>query len=86
MPSTPPELPPDQETPFSVMWFETTLGVKYEMPDMQEHEVTEAHKNLDATFKDQYFHVRNTSGVIMMIPKRIIKKAGVKDRCFWEVG
>lgn len=67
-----------------MMWFETTLGTCYHMPDMQEHEVTEAHKNLDTTDKSQYVHVRNTSGVIMMIPKRIIAKAGVGERCFWE--
>jgi len=66
------------------MWFETILGVRYVMPDMRGSEVDEAHRNLDTSDKSQYVHVRNVSAVIMMIPKRIIKRAGVGDRCFWE--
>jgi hypothetical protein len=54
------------------------------MPDMRGSEVDEAHRNLDTSDKSQYVHVRNVSAVIMMIPKRIIKRAGVGDRCFWE--
>ena len=84
MPSSQKELPPSETSPFSVMWFETKLGVRYEMPDMQESDVTEAHRYLDEADNSQYVHVRNISSAILMIPKRIIKKAGVADRCFWE--
>lgn len=84
MPDSSKELQAGEASPFSVMWFATKLGTIYEMPDMQEQEVTEAHRQLDTTDVSQYISVRNTSGVLMMIPKRIIKTAGVGDRCFWE--
>lgn len=84
MPDSSKELQAGEASPFSVMWFATHQGTIYEMPDMQEHEVTEAHKYLAEADKSQYVHVRNTSGAILMIPKRIIKTAGVGDRCFWE--
>lgn len=54
------------------------------MPDMLEHHVTEAHRNLDTADISQYIHVKNVSDALLMLPKRIIKKAGVGERCFWE--
>jgi len=71
-------------SPLVIMWFETKLGVRYVMPDMMPSYVTNAHHNLDAADGDQYVHVRNVSGVLFSIPKRIIHQAGVGDRCFWE--
>jgi len=85
MPNSPKKLQAGQEsTPLVTMWFETTLGVRYEMPDMMEHHVDDAHRNLDQADLSQYVHVRNVSDAIYMIPKRIIQKSGVGDRCFWE--
>lgn len=66
------------------MWLETTMGVRYDLPDMLEEHVTEAHKNLDTADLSQHVHLRNVSGALLMVPKRIIKKAGVGERCFWE--
>lgn len=60
------------------------MGVRYELPDMQEIHVTEAHKNLDGADRSQHVHLRNISEALLMIPKRIIGKAGVGERCFWE--
>ena len=53
------------------------------MPDMLEVHVTEAHRQLD---EDHQEHVSllNVSDACLVIPKRIIAKAGVGDRCFWE--
>jgi hypothetical protein len=65
------------------MWFETKMGEKYRMPDMMKQHVTEAHKDLDQADRE-YVHVQNVSNAILMIPKRIISKAGVGERCFWE--
>jgi hypothetical protein len=52
------------------------------MPDMLHSHVDEAHRQLDT--KSGSITVMNISGVIMVIPKHILKKAGVGDRCFWE--
>ena len=68
------------------MWFETRLGVRYEMPDMMEEHITKTHKHLDLLHHDAQLVVLNLSGVTLVIPKRIIKKVGVGDRCFWEAG
>jgi len=58
------------------------MGVRYTMPDMLHSHVDEAHRQLDT--KSGSITVMNISGVIMVIPKHILKKAGVGDRCFWE--
>lgn len=85
MSDSPKKLQTRQESDSLVtMWFTTTLGARYEMPDMMEHHVTDAHRYLNEADLDQYVHVRNVSDAIYMIPKRIIQKAGVGKRCFWE--
>lgn len=76
------EFQADKETPFHVMWFVTKLGVKYEFPDMGATQVDSAVKQLHGLF-DQ-MAVTNISGSCLVIPKRIIKKAGVGERCCWE--
>ena len=69
--------------PLVRMWFETTLGVRYEMPDMMPHQVSAAHRNLDDMEADKII-VFNISEVCLVLPRRILKKAGAGDRCFWE--
>jgi hypothetical protein len=64
------------------MWFETSLGVRYEMPDMQANHVDSAHRQLAGDF--DRIMMNNVSEVVMVIPKRILAKAGVGERCFWE--
>jgi hypothetical protein len=64
------------------MWFETHLGTKYELHDMLAKHVDAAHRQLDTSLDS--ITVLNVSEVAMLIPKRIIKKAGVGERCFWE--
>lgn len=66
------------------MWFETKLGVRYEMPDLLEEQVSEAHKSLDHSHEESLIVLTNISRVMLGIPRRIIKRAGVGDRCFWE--
>lgn len=70
--------------PLVTMWFETKMGEKYRMPDMMRQHVTEAHKDLDTAKSDQYVAVRNVSDAVLMLPKRIISRAGVSEHCFWE--
>lgn len=67
-----------------MMWFETRLGTRYEMPDMLQDQVSKTHRTLDQIDHDSQLVVLNISEVTLVIPKRIIKKAGVGDRCFWE--
>lgn len=82
--STQKELQTGETTDLLVtMWFETKMGEKYRMPDMMRQHVTEAHKDLDQEDRE-YVHVQNVSNAILMIPKRIINRAGVGERCFWE--
>ncbi len=69
---------------FHVMWFETHLGARYEMPDMTEDQITKTHKHLDTISEESQLIVTNISSVTLVLPKRIIRKAGVGDRCFWE--
>jgi hypothetical protein len=83
MPDSSKKLQADQ-TPFVTMWLETSLGTRYEFPDMLEHHVTEAHRNLDTAELSQSVHIRNVSEALLMLPKRIITRAGVGSRCFWE--
>jgi len=59
------------------------MGVRYEMPDMMPHQVTAAHRNLDDRQTDRII-VFNVSEVCLILPRRIIKKAGCGDLCFWE--
>ena len=73
----------DQETNLVTMWFETTMGVRYEMPDMLS-------VHTDASLK-QFFEavgenvsVINVSGVCLLLPKRIVGKVGVGERIMWE--
>jgi len=83
MPDPSEKLQTDQETPFSVMWFATHQGTIYEMPDLLEHQVGEIHHMLDKG-GGELIIITNVSGVMLSIPRRIIKTAGVGDRCFWE--
>jgi len=69
---------------FHTMWLETHLGTRYEMPDMLREHVGVAHAALDKTSPDGKLVVTNISDSALVIPKRIVKKAGVGDRCFWE--
>jgi len=88
MSSTQEELRTSEETPLKTMWFVTHLGARYEMPDMLREHITAAHTQLD-TAEDSIDHAENVvaanvSDVVLLLPKRIINKAGVGDRCFWE--
>ena len=84
MSSTPKELQADQSipSPFVTMWFETTLGVRYTFPDMQTNHVDAAHQQLCGDF-DRITCI-NISEAVLVVPKRILVKAGVGERCFWE--
>jgi len=83
MSDTQEELQAGEEAPLVTMWFETHLGARYEMPDMLRERVDEAHRQLDTPGLDR-ISVLNISEAMMFLPKRIIKKAGVGKRCFWE--
>ena len=69
----------------STMWFETRLGQRYELPDMLREHVTYAHEQVATSHHESTVIMINVSGVSLCIPKRIIAKAGVGERCFWEV-
>lgn len=71
-----------ESSPLNVMWFETHLGARYELPDMLSKHITLAHRQLDEA--GDLVSVLNVSDVVLLLPRRIIKKAGVGDRCFWE--
>lgn len=81
MPDPSQELPTGPE-PYSVFWFRTRLGTLYTMPDMLPQHVDEARRQLDLPVTN--ITLRNISDVAMVVPRRIIKTAGVNDRCFWE--
>lgn len=49
---------------------------------MTDGDVDTAVRQLHANFESVTFI--NISMVVLVIPKRIILKAGVNDRCFWE--
>lgn len=66
------------------MWVETKLGVRYDMPDMLEEHITRAHRCLDAAGVHMNIVITNISEVTLVMPKRIVRRAGVGDRCFWE--
>jgi len=81
--SDPPEdLQTGKTPPFVVMWLETKRGVKYTMPDMLTTHVTMAHRQLDGI--QDMVTVVNVSGAVLILPRRIIKSAGVGVRMFWE--
>ena len=84
MSDTQKEFQTGEESPLKTMWFETYLGAKYEMPDMTDEHITNAHKLLDAPKGIINVTVLNISEAALVLPRRIIKKAGVGDRCFWE--
>ena len=88
MSSTQEELRTSEETPLKTMWFVTHLGVRYEVPDMLRDQITAAHAQLgeSANSVDHAENVvaTNISDVVLLLPKRIIHKAGVGDRFFWE--
>lgn len=83
MSGAPQELPTSQE-PYSTFWFRTRLGTLYYLPDMLPQHVDEARRQLDLPVTN--IALRNISDVAMVVPRRIIKSAGVNDRCFWEAG
>jgi hypothetical protein len=84
MSDTQKELQTSEESPLKTVWFETHLGVKYEMPDMLDEHITNAHRLLDGTKQIVNITILNVSEAVLLLPRRIIKKAGVGDRCFWE--
>ena len=81
MPGTQTELPTGSGS-LSTFWFETRLGTRYEFPDMTDGDVDTAVRQLHANLESVTFI--NISMVVLVIPKRIILKVGVNDRCFWE--
>lgn len=82
MSNTPEDVQASEESPLLTMWFETKLGVRYEVPDMLATHVDAAHRQLDTSL--ERITVLNISEVTVLLPKRIIKRAGVGERCFWE--
>lgn len=84
MSDTQKELQASEGSPLKTMWFETHLGTKYEMPDMVDEHVTKTHKLLDGPEEIANITVLNLSEAVLLLPRRIIKRAGVGDRCFWE--
>lgn len=72
----------DDEDLYSTLWLRTKLGTMYYMPDMLSSDIDHALRQLDAPMEE--IAIRNISGVIMVIPKRIIQSAGVGERKMWE--
>lgn len=60
------------------------MGVRYEMPDMTEADITQVHKQLDHSNDDGHIIASNVSEAVLSLPKRILKRAGSGGRCFWE--
>lgn len=84
MSDTQKELQASEGSPLKTMWFETHLGTKYELPDMTDEHVTNAHKLLDSSKEIVNVTILNISEAVLVLPRRIVKKVGVGDRCFWE--
>jgi hypothetical protein len=82
MPDTPEELQTSEEGPFFIMWFETHMSARYELPDMLATQIDSVHRQLDGGLNT--IIAVNVSQVCLAIPSRIIRKAGVGGRCFWE--
>lgn len=68
--------------PFVTCWLETRMGTKYEMPDMLPVHVDQLAKSLDTEIDT--VTVLNVSNVVLILPKRILSRAGSGNRCFWE--
>lgn len=83
MPDTQEKLQAGEEGPLKKMWLETHLGDRYELPNMPPVQIAAAHSLLDWTDASSITLV-NISEAVLVVPKRIIKRAGVGDRCFWE--
>lgn len=83
MPDTQKEFQSGEGVALSTMWFETHMGARYELPDMLRSHISAAHADLD--WSKGNVTATNVSEVVLVLPKRIIKRAGVGDRCFWEV-
>jgi hypothetical protein len=83
MPDSPEVIQTDQAANFVTMWIETTMGVRYALPDMLPPHVDAVLKQL---FEAPYEKVTaiNISEACLILPKRIIGKAGVGDRIMWE--
>jgi hypothetical protein len=52
------------------------------MPDMTRDQITQAHKQLDGSYEK--IVIMNVSDACLVLPMRILKRAGSGDRCFWE--
>lgn len=72
-----------EEESLKTMWLETRLGDRYELPNMLRVQITAAHSMLDWEDASTITLV-NVSEAVLSVPKRIVKRAGVDDRCFWE--
>jgi hypothetical protein len=70
---------------FSTCWFETRTGTRYTLPDMRTTDIDWLCSQLDDDKSDTITSI-NVSGVVMILPKSILAKAGTGDRCFWEAG
>lgn len=87
MPDSQDELQADQKDagrPYTTLWFETRMGVQYVMPDMLPMHVESARQQLYGPLGSGSITLMNVSGVCMVIPRHILKKAGCGERCFWE--
>jgi hypothetical protein len=51
---------------------------------MTRDHVTQAHKSLDHSGPDSVVIVTNISHATLTLPKKILKRAGVGNLCFWE--
>jgi hypothetical protein len=51
---------------------------------MLEEHITRAHKYLDAAGIQANVVITNISEATLVLPKRILRRAGVGERCFWE--
>ena len=83
MPDTPDDIRPSEKNTFSTCWLETRLGKRYEIPDMTTNQVDYLCAQCDSKELDM-LTLCNASGVVFIIPKNLVAKAGVNNRCFWE--
>lgn len=58
--------------------------MRYEMPDMTDDDISQVHKQLDHSQPDGHIIAANVSEAVLSLPKRILKRAGSGERCFWE--
>lgn len=83
MSDTQEKLQAGEEGPLKTMWLETHLGDRYELPSMLAVQISAAHSLLDWSEASSITLV-NISEAVLVVPKRVIKRAGVGERCFWE--